>query len=575
MATTVTTWTISTLNANADYSTITAAQTAMLLLTTNLVTSDAIYRWRLLDSSSASGTSLTGFTCDDTHYLEIYGSHPNSYPGAFGSQQANTTGIVSGAAVVVYISDTGGYGGASNAWLVSGSGAKAYFNRCVFSGSSAVASNGGGVKTTGASCVVDINWCFFYDCGLQSGAGQVMAGGGTVTVRNCTGIGGANGLIRSAGTAVAINCYMAGHTTADYSGTWTLTTCMSSDTTANSVGGAGNGQVTLAQSGIRARRHPNLVYYWYPYSTRVATAAVDSYQPGYDVPGKRDVNSPAVMLGGRQITITSETAPSTAGGNGTDSFALTGAIPTCPVPYFSGTTGYRRHPGAAGVHANVPIGTGDRAIWAQLWIDATATNALAGVVWMNDEADRNDMLGVYVDASGYFVGIVSSSLAVECTATSTTKIGDLSAGAFHEVQAVLSGTTLTIYVDGVAEGTGDASALLAYTATPVTGFDRGHWNPLATHYFLGANVAITMLAAFNAAVVVPMKPNGVGGLATHEDLIGWNRDVRLTERSSATLLSGGTAWGAATVLDILSEPVGPVYPIGCCGTSRLWPQSPM
>jgi len=75
--------------------------------------------------------------------------------------------------------------------------------------------------------------CIIYGSGTNTNNNNsaiAMGGNQTLEVYSCTLIGGQNGLYRGSGTVTAKNCYARGNAAA-YSGTMTLTTCASADTT--------------------------------------------------------------------------------------------------------------------------------------------------------------------------------------------------------------------------------------------------------------------------------------------------------------------------------------------------------
>ena len=521
MATTVKT----TIGDGKTYTTVSAWEAA---LPADITVTDEIHKGVVYDAAN-SGATVTGTVCDATRYLWLVGYIRIDFAGPHGAPCGAIGGVfVSGASAVMVMEDLSSARSAIGTAYVTGTAAVVTCKRVISSGMNLVsATAGSGFRVSAAGATLNCDWCLSIEPGTNAtllGAG-FHCQNGTLTVRNCLNIGGLYGFRWVAGTMAATNCYSGGAYTADYNGTITKTTCYSSDTTAS---GDATNQISVANMGFRARRHPNLIAFFFPRSY----AATAYYR------GKRSASELAVYTTGRSTgTFSGDTAIG----------ADTGL--TC-------TTGYGLYP-ATGSLAELRLGTGDRTAWAKLTISSgPAANEIRGILWVNDGTTANDQIVLRTDADGYFVAEVTSSAGVKATATSTTKIGDLADGD-HLIAARLSGTTLHIDVAGVSTGSADASLLLAFTAVPATAIRAGHYNPLATDYYLGANVAIKRWGVWSAAVAITSEPEH------HLDNSGWNWDCDLTEASSETAKTGGTAW-ATPGTDLLGRTVGEKFPIGPC-----------
>ena len=534
-----------TIGTGGDYASTTTFEAA---LPADLTVSDEIWQGTFIDPSGGGGATWTGTVCDDTRYIVLRGSRPFAYAGPWGAYRAgarNGVTTLSGASIVMYIQDCNFYGSGASGVAVTGTSAKVYCSRVGMFGCDTNGSGDGGFVVNAAGAILECNWCFSVDSSADAGDAGFECTAGTLTCRNCTHVGYGNGFLWVAGTMACTNCYSASVNGTGYTGTMTLVTCHSNDTTAASVGGAGNTQITLANAGFKARRHPSLVAYVH-LPNYAAT--------GNQVPGKHGTDFPGVLVGSRYTSTASQTSPGVSAGDAADS-ATSG---------FTGTTGYKAWPAVGGT-IKMPLGTGDRSIVARIQIsEGPATNAIRGILWVWDESTANDTFRLSTDASGYFVVEVTDASGDSTTATSTTKIGDLADGVYMIVGS-LAGNTLSIRVFAenaalpAAEGTGDATGKVTFTSPiAATRLSRGYYTTGGSHYYLGAAVRLLSGSGIFNDDITP-----TGQLDTFRDNEGWNWDLDLTEASAELMKTGGTAW-ATPGTDLLGRTVGEKFPIGAC-----------
>ena len=520
----------------ADFSTWALAEAA---LPASTIVSDEYWVFTVLDASPSSGATVTGTLMDATHYVEFVGANKASHPGAWGMPAGGASGIIiSGAAAYVYLTDVAFWSRVGAGTIhITGTAAVVVCTRVVvYGGADEAANSGSGFYISAAGATLTCNSCMSIDAGQNSGVAGFNVTNGTATFNNCTNLRGANGFIRSAGTATALNCYSYGAVTADYSGTWTLTTCVSADTTANSVGGAGNTQeATPNFIGLRDSR---IVFY----------ANCDSYQDttiagAPNIVGKRDRNCPGLMLG--RSNNPTQVGDGAVGTNGDVSTQGKG---------WTGTTGYRKYP-ATGLTMRLNVGSGDRSIGMVLnIITAPITDGPYGWAWIRNDANLFDTLGFHADADGYICCTITDGDGDATTATSTVKVSTLTAG-YHYICGVLSGNTLTIYVDGVAVGTGDATGHVTFAAAPLTNFRSGHYNDGSDRY-IGANMAVYRVIVYNDDVLYS------GMIPYVREGSGWIDDPRLSAKSPVGLQKGGTTAGTPA-LDLMGVPFASIPSVGC------------
>ena len=261
-----------------------------------------------------------------------------------------------------------------------------------------------------------------------------------------------------------------------------------------------------------------------------------------NTPGKRGRAAMGMILGRNTATTTGDGANGT---NGDSATAWRG---------WTGTTGFRFLPASAGT-MSLRIGSGDRSIGCILnVITAPITDAAYGWANIDNRADANDTLALYSDSSGYITCTITDGDGDATTATSTIKVSTLTAGQ-HFLCGVLSGNTLTIYIDGTARGTGDATGKVTFAAAPATIFHAGRYNG-GVETYIGANMSVANVVVYGDDVLYSAE------IPYIRDGSGWIDNPIPTAGTPITLQKGGTAAGTPS-LDLMGVPFASLPSIGC------------
>jgi hypothetical protein len=230
---TVTTVTVKA--AAGDYSSLSAAEAGEQA---DLVSGDVQLDIECYSFDDTTNTTFNGWTTDATRYIRVFTPAAERHAGVFTTGKYRLTianDFVSGIhvsedyvrfeGIQINVTSTASRVLAVDAGAAASSDVR--WHTCIFKGGQA----GTGQIFIGNS-TVNFRNCLAYG---TTGAGTdnfyitFNSGGPTVNIDNCTIVGaGRYGLYRDSGTVTLRNCYVGNAGTAEYNGTFTLTTCMHS-----------------------------------------------------------------------------------------------------------------------------------------------------------------------------------------------------------------------------------------------------------------------------------------------------------------------------------------------------------